>query len=236
MPATTHEPASELDPPTTVAERPPGYEPLARAVTRHLRDAIFDGRLAPGARIRQEAVAQELGTSRIPVREALRQLEVEGLVTIVPHSGARVATLDFAECLEIYKIRERIEPLAFAESAGRLGESQLALVARLCREIEPSRGERAWIDVDRRFHLACYAGAPPRLAKMILGFWHSTQKYRRLLLETLTDEDYEAYHAEHRLMVDALATGSAAAGEALVRMHIERSRRKLSAHRHLFDS
>lgn len=226
----------ELDPSAAESGGGVAYEPLAQTVTRHLRDAIFDGRVAPGTPIRQEAVAQELGTSRIPVREALRQLEVEGLVTIVPHSGARVATLDFEECLEIYKIRERIEPLAFAESSGRLTGVQLATVARLCREVEDSFGDdKAWIDVDRRFHLSCYAAAPPRLARMIVGFWHSTQKYRRILTQVLSTDDYDAYHGEHRLMVGALAHGNASAGEALVRMHIERSRMRLSEHRDLFD-
>lgn len=213
-----------------------GYRPLATLVTQELRNAILEGRLKPGTPIRQEQVAREYGTSRIPVREALRQLENEGLVTIVPRSGARVATLDFEECLEIYKIRERIEPLAFAESVGRLTAAQLAELERLAGEIERSDDEKAWIDVDRRFHLGCYVGAPPRLARMIVGFWHSTQKYRRLLVQTLTPEDYAAYHGEHRLMVTALAQGNASAGEALVRMHIERSRLRLSAARDLFDS
>jgi DNA-binding GntR family transcriptional regulator len=143
------------------------YQPLAAQVTQQLREAIVDGRLKPGAPIRQEAVAREFGTSRIPVREALSQLENEGLVTIVPHCGARVATLDFDECLEIYKIRERIEPLAFAESVGRLTDDQLRRLDGLAAEIEASQGQqKAWIDIDRRFHLGCYEGAPPRLARM----------------------------------------------------------------------
>jgi DNA-binding GntR family transcriptional regulator len=204
-------------------------------VTEKLRAAILDGRLAAGSPIRQEAVARELGTSRIPVREALRQLEVEGLVTIVPHSGARVATLDFDECLEIYRIRERLEPLAFGDSAGRLSAQQLAAIRRLCDEIEAYRGETAWIDVDRRFHLGCYSGASPRLVRMIGGFWNATQKYRRLLQQTLTEADYDAYHHEHRLMIDALARGNVSAGEALVRTHIGRSLVLLSDHRELFD-
>lgn len=213
------------------------YQPLAAQVTQQLREAIVDGRLKPGAPIRQEAVAREFGTSRIPVREALSQLENEGLVTIVPHSGARVATLNFDECLEIYKIRERIEPLAFAESVGHLSEDQLRGLDDLAAQIEASQGQqKAWIDIDRRFHLGCYEGAPPRLARMIVGFWHATQKYRRILTPVLSPEDFDAYHREHRLMVTALAQGNASAGESLVRMHIERSRTRLSVNRELFDS
>src|SRR5262245_28348425 len=83
-----------------------GYEPRAASVARSVREAILSGRLKPGARIRQEDLAQQHGTSRIPVREALRQLETDGLVTLVPHSGARVAVMDFAGFSELYRIRE----------------------------------------------------------------------------------------------------------------------------------
>src|SRR5215216_991413 len=85
------------------------YEPLAEAVARQIRAAIIDGRLEPGTRVRQEEIARRLGTSRIPVREALRQLEMEGLVTLVPHVGARVALLDFGEYTELYRMREAVE-------------------------------------------------------------------------------------------------------------------------------
>jgi DNA-binding GntR family transcriptional regulator len=125
------------------------YQPLVAHVAQQLRDAILDGRLKPGTPVRQEAVAREFGTSRIPVREALSQLENEGLVTIVPHCGARVATLDFDECLEIYKIRERIEPLTFAESVGRFTHGQLQTLNGLAAQIEASDDQKVWIDIDR---------------------------------------------------------------------------------------
>ncbi len=227
---------SGLDPISAPA-RGAAYQPLATAVTNELRDAILDGRLRPGAPIRQEAIARQYGTSRIPVREALRQLEAEGLVTIRPRSGARVATVDFEECLEIYKIRERLEPLAFGESVGRLTRGQLATVRRLAEETEAVAADHsAWLDADRRFHLACYVGVPtPRLLSMIVGFWNTTQQYRRLLVSTLRPVDFEIYHREHWLMTEALRGGSVRAGEELVRTHIERSRMRLSEHRKLFD-
>jgi DNA-binding GntR family transcriptional regulator len=212
------------------------YQPLVAHVAQQLRDAILDGRLKPGTPVRQEAVAREFGTSRIPVREALSQLENEGLVTIVPHCGARMATLDFDECLEIYKIRERIEPLAFAESVGRLTHGQLQTLDGLAAQIEASDDQKVWIDIDRGSTSAATKGHLPRLARMIIGFWHTTQKYRRILTLVLSPEDFDAYHREHRLMVTALAQGNASAGEALVRMHIERSRTRLSANRELLDS
>ena len=86
-------------------------------IVRELRDEILDGRLRPGERIHQQAVAERFGTSRLPVREALRQLQHEGLVVVLPNAGARVARLDQAELVEVYLLRERLEPLAIELSA-----------------------------------------------------------------------------------------------------------------------
>jgi DNA-binding GntR family transcriptional regulator len=211
-------------------------EPMTQAVARHLREAILAGELAPGAPVRQEAVAKEHGVSRLPVREALRQLESEGLV-IRPNSGARVAILDFEEYTEIYKIRERLEPLAFAESVGNLTAEQRSEIPRLVDEVESmTDSPGAWLDADRRFHLACYAGVPtPRLLRMIVDFWNTTQRYRRILLTTFTDQEFAVAHDEHRLIANAAVAGNARVGEDLIRIHIERSRLRLATHRELFD-
>jgi DNA-binding GntR family transcriptional regulator len=213
------------------------YEPYMVTVARYLREAIFEGKLKPGEPVRQEAVAQELEVSRIPVREALRQLESEGLVTIRPNSGARVAVLDFDECVEIYKIRERLEPLAFGERVGKLDEEELDQVASLAKELEGLVGDQpAWLQGDRQFHLACYGGdAESRLTSMIIGFWNTSQHYRRVLLTTFTEYDFELAHDEHRLMIDALRNGDTRIGEELLRNALERSRRRLTRHHELFD-
>ena len=165
------------------------------------------------------------------MHEALRRLEVEGLVTIVPHSGARVATLDF-EWLEIYLIRERIEPLAAGESVGRLSApSSRTSTASAARSRSTGRRRRdrrrsgastcllrrcaASAPPDDRRLLACDAAVPPHPAADAL------------------DEDYDAYHHEHRLLVNR--ERERVGGQALVRVHIERSRTLLSDHRELFD-
>src|SRR3954454_11822218 len=136
-----------------------GYEPLATAAVRSVREAILSGRLNPGDRIRQEDFARRLGTSRIPVREALRQLETEGLVTLVPHSGARVAVMDLAGFEELYRIREEVEPMAIAQSAPRLSDEQIQELRELLTVFESSAETDAnrWLEYDRRFHLASYA-------------------------------------------------------------------------------
>jgi DNA-binding GntR family transcriptional regulator len=209
---------------------------MAQAVARHLREAILEGRLVHGTALRQEAIARELGVSRIPVREALQRLEAEGLVTIRPHSGARVALLDFSECVEIYKIRERIEPLALGESIGHMTPDQVAAVGELVERLDVTDDLATWVELDRRMHLAAFAGATmPRLTGLIDSLWDATRQYRRVLLTTFTPKDFALFQCDHRLIVEALETNHRRLGEDILRLHIDRALRRLSAERALFN-
>jgi DNA-binding GntR family transcriptional regulator len=215
-----------------------GAEVASRRAVRHLRDRILTGAVPPGSVIRQEAVARELDMSRIPIREALRQLEAEGLVILVPHGSARVPLLKLAEFSEIYKIREFLEPLAGSESASRISDAGIYDLRTLLAAIE-SAHPGAYLDADRRFHLASYAAAGmPRLLRMVENFWNLTQPYRRALLLTLiTNEDSDGVslvQAEHRLIVDAFSRRDSFEVERLVRSHIRRTRLRLDEHKELF--
>jgi DNA-binding GntR family transcriptional regulator len=185
----------------------------------------------------RDDAARHDGEQYEPMAQVVARRLHEQIVVLRPHSGARVAVLDFEECLDIYKIRERLEPLAFSESVGRLDDAQLAEVRRPAEQMESLTGDHgAWLTADRAFHLACYAGvSTPRILRMIVGFWNTTQHYRRVLLRTFTDHDFRLAHDEHRLMIDALETGDARRGEDIVRMAMERSRLRLTRHRELFD-
>ena len=100
-----------------------------RRIADALRRDILDGVLAPGTRVRQERLAEEYGASRVPVREAIRVLEGEGLVTVVANTGAWVSRLSLAECDELYRVRERIEPLLIRMSIPGLDEADAAELA-----------------------------------------------------------------------------------------------------------
>jgi DNA-binding GntR family transcriptional regulator len=210
---------------------------LTDYIAGELREWIFSHRLKPNEPIRQEKIAQLLGTSRIPVREALRKLESEGLVVIRPYSGARVAVLDLDECLEIYKIRERLEPLALSESIPLLTAAQQDDVRRLAADLTELRGDgTAYLEGDRKFHVSTYAAIPSaRLLQMIIGYWNTTQHYRRLLLSTFSDHDWDMAECEHLLIVDAVMARNVQLGEDALRMHIERARVRFSQHTTLFD-
>jgi DNA-binding GntR family transcriptional regulator len=212
-------------------------QPLATVVADWIRKEIIEGRLRPGDRIRQEAVAKECGTSRIPVREALNRLQDEGLISLTSHVGARVATLDAAELEEIYLLRERLEPLALAKSIPNLKSAEVEGLWPLIEEMEAeANGEDPshWVEIDRKFHLATYAGASmPYLLELITGFWNRTQQYRRAY--TRLPESFRIAHMEHRLLMEAIERKDTVGAEQVSRTHIRRTRLALEHHAELFS-
>lgn len=209
---------------------------MVERVVATIRDAIYSGELKPGTAIRQQALAASLDVSRIPVREALRQLESEGLVVRKPNSGVKVAVLDFQEYNEIYKLRERVEPLAISESIPNMTAAQKEETGRRLAELHELVGDpAAFLEADRQFHLSCYVGASRIITKMVEGFWNTTQRHRRLLLATWTPADFGWTNWEHRLIYNCIVNDNPRAAEDAIRMHIERSRLRLAEHRELFD-
>jgi DNA-binding GntR family transcriptional regulator len=202
-----------------------------------LRTEILDGRYLPGERIRQEEVAARSGASRIPVREALRLLQAEGLVTLVANSGAWVARLSLTECAELYQIRERLEPLLLRASMCGLGEAVLGRMADLADAMERAAGDvDAFLRADREFHLTSYAAAAPGETAQIIGrMWNTTQHYRREFTKLTARRDaLAATHLEHRLLLDCLRRGDGDDAERMLVMHIRRTRLELSRHPGIF--
>jgi DNA-binding GntR family transcriptional regulator len=213
-----------------------GYVLVAEKILSGLRNEILTGTLKPGERIRQEAVGAQYGASRIPVRQALQQLQAEGLITLTAHVGARVAALNRDELHEIYKIRECLEPLALAESTPHLSAETLDMIRDLGAQMEAvgPTNRTEWIVLDRNFHLTTYSGAQlPRLTRMIDGLWNATQQYR--LAYTALPETMEVAHTEHRLLLEALVRRDSVDASRLTEMHIRRTRLTLISRPELFD-
>ncbi|QRG06208.1 GntR family transcriptional regulator [Xanthobacter dioxanivorans] len=202
----------------------------SHAIAADLRAGILDGLFTPGTRVRQEELAERYGTSRIPVREALRDLESEGLVVLVPNSGAWIAKTDINECVEIYQIRERIEPLALSESIRRMDDATIARLAELCAQIEASTEVEDFLKLDREFHLLSYkAAAMPTLLAMIERFWNTTQHYRRAYSHLIGKDGQWIIHAEHRLIMEAIRRRDPVDVQHLLESHIRRTRLHLQA-------
>lgn len=200
-----------------------------------LRDAILSGEYPPGARIRQEALAQRFGASRVPVREALRTLENEGLVTLVANSGAWVSTLSLAQCEEIYQIRERIEPLLLRYAAPGLTPGRLDALEELAEAMSETTEIDEFLRLDRQFHLSSYEPAQTdQLGELALKLWNATQPYRRAYTQAIDDNAWQIVHHEHRLIVASLRNNDVAEAENTLAAHIRRTRRRLARTPELF--
>lgn len=217
---------------------PPGPpSPVAsQRIAEVLARRILAGELAPGARIKQDELAVELNTSRIPVREALRILESRGLVTLRANSGAWVAKMSLHDLALTYQIREQIEPLLLRESLPDLAESDLDRMRGTQAEIEATTDVEEFMVLDREFHWASYAGAQaPQLCLMVERLWDTTQHYRRAFARMAGTERAWIINSEHRLLIEAAAARDLENASTVLTMHIRRTRLELSRHPELMS-
>lgn len=219
-----------------MADSVAGHGSAGARVAAQVRAAILSGEYEPGARIRQEDLADRLGASRVPVREALRMLEAEGLITLVANTGAWVAQLSPAECDELYQVRERIEPLLLRYNAPLLSDADLDRLDDLALAMERSHDLEEFLQLDRDFHLSCYAAADTTmLGETVLSLWNRTQHYRRVFVRFFQSGTDRSVHHEHHLQVSALRRGDVEEAERVLAGHIRRTRLELAHHPELFD-
>lgn len=208
----------------------------SRRIADHLRAAILGGEIGPGERIRQEEVAQRLGASRLPVREALRMLEAEGLVEHETNKGARVPRLSRHEVDVMYRMRERLEPLAIAESIPHLTDADLKRLALLQDQIEADGNVSRFLELDREFHLLTYTGCrTEQLTSMVTRLWNATQHYRRAFVNLSGPSRRWVINAEHRLILDAVERRDTTDAERFIGGHIRRTRVELARHPEVFS-
>lgn len=198
-------------------------------VAAYLRAAILDGTIAPGQRLRQEEIAERLGASRLPVREALRMLGLEGLTESVVNKGARVPTLDTQELDVVYRMRERLEPLALTESMAHLTDSQCDELAGIQAQIEANTDIAEFLRLDRAFHLLTYSGCEfEQLLNSVTRLWNATQHYRRTFMTLAGPHRRWVVNAEHNLILDAIRRKDLVDAERYLSGHIRRTRIELS--------
>jgi DNA-binding GntR family transcriptional regulator len=204
---------------------------LSARIADEIRMAVLSGEMRPGTRVRQELLAAKFGASRIPVREALKQLENEGLVVLAPNRGAWIADVNSEESIEVYKIREVVEPLAIFESVPHMTDADIASLAATVRELEQVTTVEEYIQLDREFHLRTYSRAKmPLLRSMVERFWNSTQHFRRLFVkETLAKDGLPFSDPHHNLLVDAIRARDAEAAASVVYLHVRRTRLQIQA-------
>jgi DNA-binding GntR family transcriptional regulator len=206
-------------------------------VATEIRAEILRGSFALGSRLDQQALAERFGVSIIPVREALKRLEVEGLVRMQPRRGAFVAQLTLRELTEISWIRERLEELATRLAAPRLTERNLrelddinAKMARMAGRARPA----VWAALNREWHFKLYAaGESELLVQMIAVLWDRTSLYREVLAASQgIRRGAQVQHGsveQHAEMLRRLRSGDVSGTTRLMRQHIRRAIRDMHA-------
>lgn len=221
---------ASLQPSTASASKGLRHKTLAGATADELRRRILAGEFPAGTQLRQDALAAEFGMSRIPIREALLQLEAEGLVTILPHRGAIVTELSADEVAELFELRALIEPSLLRRSAPRLTPQDYAELHAILDEYSAElRAQHVarWGELNTQFHLLLYKHAGrPRSLSFAESLLRSCDLHTRLQLSyTGGQERAEAEHAE---LVRLCERGRVDDACALLLAHIENVGRALS--------
>ncbi len=201
-------------------QRPPTAQ---EAVLLELRQVIATGGLRPGEQVLQEQLAERLGVSRVPLREALKILEGEGQVTYLPHRGYFVAELSVHDLVEVYRIRELLEAEAIRVGVTRVNDEQRATIEQhlLACEVAAEGGDlAAMAGANRAFHFAVYeTSGMPRLVRMIRLCWDATDVYR---LVYYADAGHRAAVVrEHRAIAKAFLRSDAEKAVMLLGRHRE---------------
>ena len=205
------------------------YQPLRETVCAALRDAIKRGILEPGERLMEVQLAEELGISRTPVREAIRKLEQEGYVIMMPRRGTYVSDVSVKDVKEIFEIRSALESLAISLATMRIEPDELeklqTLLAQIGGHIENKDIDKI-VATDIEFHGLLYqVSRNERLVNIISNLKEQLARFRTLsmsypgrLQETL---------AEHRAMVEAIAAGDVEAAREAAERHMEQAEETL---------
>lgn len=211
-----------------IAHHRPRFRTATEFVESALRDAILSGALAGGAPLRQEDLAAAFGVSRMPVREALRQLEARALVEFHPHRGAVVADISAADVADISAIRAALEPAALRASLPHLTTADLDLAAELAAEMDCETDPGRMGELNRRFHMTLYARCGlPRLLGLVEQHLAAVDRYLRFQMAAL---DYNRpSQDEHHALLAACRAGDADAASRVVEAHVERAQASLAA-------
>jgi DNA-binding GntR family transcriptional regulator len=201
---------------------------VAGRIARALSDRIVGGLLAPGARLMQDHVAEEFQASHVPVREAFRKLEAQGLVVSKPRCGVRVSQLDPAVVGEVTEMRAALESLALSHALPRLRGADLAAARQALADGEASDQIPVWEAANRRFHLAITAPcAMPRLMAAIADLHRSDARF---LFATWKQLDWRPRSdTEHRAILDAVTRRDGDGARALLEAHVRDAGRALVA-------
>jgi DNA-binding GntR family transcriptional regulator len=205
------------------------YKPLREIVFEHLREAIIKGKLRPGERLMEMQLADEMGVSRTPVREAIRKLELEGLVIMIPRRGAYVADLSIKDVAETFEIRSALEALAASLAAERItpeeAEEMERILVRIGAAIEEDDMQQL-VALDEEYHNLLYkASRNDRLMQILNNLREQIQRFRVTTLAV--PGRVRGALQEHRNIAEAISERNAELAHQLALEHIENAENAL---------
>lgn len=188
-------------------------------VTDEIRQMILSGRISPGSVLRQEILAEELGVSRVPVREAITRLHSEGLLNVVPHKGAYVQELSVEEVRETFNIRLRLEPWVLSEAIPLITDAEINKAERIVKDMDKATGGE-WGALNWKLHETLYRPARCEITLQMLRVLHDRcDRYFRFQVVKVPIR--EQSHAEHMQIIDACRSRDVKLGTKLLETHVK---------------
>lgn len=211
------------------SDDPNDYLPLRDVVFNSIRKAILMGELKPGERLMEIALAERMGVSRTPIREAMRKLELEGLVVMIPRKGAQVAHLTESDLNDVLEVRIALEKLAIEKACFRMTDAEYIELLSASEDFErliPTGSLEELAQADEDFHEAIYrAAGNKRLLQVLHNLREQIYRYR---IEYLKEErSRELLVKEHHEMTNAIKSRDVAKAQELSFAHLENQRKAI---------
>lgn len=199
------------------------FLPLRDVVFNTLRQGILTGELKPGERLMEIHLANKLGVSRTPIREAIRKLELEGLVTMIPRRGAEVAQITEKSLRDVLEVRRALDALSVELACDRINDEELAALGKACESFEKavSTGDPKKIaQADVEFHnIIVKAAGNTRLVQLINNLSEQMYRYRFEYIKDVST--HEQLIAEHRILFDCIQNKDKATAAKTAKLHID---------------
>lgn len=211
------------------------YLPLRDVVFNTLRQAILTGELKPGERLMEIHLADRLGVSRTPIREAIRKLELEGLVTMIPRKGAQVAKITEKNLKDVLEVRRALDMLAVRLACHRMQDEEKRELKKACDEfakVTKNCNTKDITEADVRFHdIILKSSGNDRLVQLVNNLAEQMYRYR---LEYIKDSSYhERLVQEHEAIYNAIINCEEDKAAAAVVTHIDNQELTIIKHLHL---
>lgn len=199
------------------------YLPLRDVVFKTLRQEILTGNLKPGERLMEIHLANKLGVSRTPIREAIRKLELEGLVIMIPRRGAEVAQISWKSLKDVLEVRRALDALAIELACERMGQDELELLYKACESFEEAtqtKDTRKIAEADVALHdIIVLSTGNKRLIQLVNNLSEQMYRYRFEYIKDVSQHDVLVQ--EHKEMYRCIQCKDKKAAASVVKKHID---------------